>query len=230
MGARWYGVQLLVDTEDAYGVAGDCLAALVAGDVAHHVRDRLARVGPVVAVVRIVGAPHDVVDADAVAVLDAVEVGDERGAHVAEPVVRRRLANGDVAPRPVAPVAVVDLLEEVRDPAHTRLDHRHVELGKAVEHTGEDQLPDGAGHGGEHAPQAGYRLGVGLGRLAAVDAEDVSARLRGLGRGGSLLLTRPPGDEVDVDAHGHASVGRPPPEGHVVRGHRLTATGPPGGP
>ena len=54
----------------------------------------LARVRPVVAVVRIVARPHDVVDTDRLAQLDAGVVGDERRRVVAVPVERRRLVSG----------------------------------------------------------------------------------------------------------------------------------------
>ena len=53
------------------GVPADHAVALVGGDVAHRVLDHLARVRPVVAVVRVVARPHHVVDADLLAQLDA---------------------------------------------------------------------------------------------------------------------------------------------------------------
>src|SRR5436190_9080126 len=113
---------LVLQVEDADGVAGDDLVAFVGRHVGHGVVDDLARVRPVVAVVRVVGAPHEVVDTNRVAVGDAEAVVDERGRQVAEPVVRRRLGDRDVAPRAVAPVAVVHLLEQVRDPPDAGLD------------------------------------------------------------------------------------------------------------
>src|SRR5581483_7799797 len=127
MSSSCMGVPLVVEAEDARRVAGEDAVPFVGGHARHRVVDHLARVRPVVAVVRVVGAPHHVVDADRVAVHDAVAVGDERGRQVAVPVERRWLGDRDLAPRAVAPVAVVHLLQEVRDPPDTGLDERHLQ-------------------------------------------------------------------------------------------------------
>src|SRR3954453_8554631 len=76
---------LAAEAEDPHGVAGEDLVPLVGGHLGHRVVDHLARVRPVVAVVRVIRRPHDVVDADGMAVGDAVAIGDERGRQVAVP-------------------------------------------------------------------------------------------------------------------------------------------------
>src|SRR5713101_4183479 len=102
---------LLVQSEDTDRVAGHDLGPLVGRNVTHGVGDDLAAVGPIVSVVRVIGRPHDVVDADGMTVFDAVAIGDETGAQVAIPVRRRWLGDRNLAPAPVPPVAVIHLLE-----------------------------------------------------------------------------------------------------------------------
>ena len=94
----------------------------------------------------------------------------------------------------------------------------------ALEHAGEDELADRAGHGGEHAAEAGHRLGVGLGLLAAV--ERALARLGGPLRRGALRLALPAGEEVDVDADGQARLRGRGPERLVVVGEAVAARRP----
>src|SRR5262249_17339909 len=126
----------VAEVEDADRVAADHPVTLAGGDVAHRLFDDLARGRPVVAVVRVVARPHDRVDTDALTQLDPGTVGDERRAVVASPVERRRLADRELAPRPVAPELVVEHLDEVRQPPDADLDPRQLQLGKPVEHTG----------------------------------------------------------------------------------------------
>src|SRR5205807_1905591 len=137
---RW--VSLVVEVEDPHRVSADHAVALVGGDVAHRVLDDLARVRPVVAVVRVVARPHDRVDPDTLTQLDARTVGDERRAVVAPPVEGRWLADRELTPGAVAPELVVEHLDEVRQPTDADLDPRDVQLGKPVEHPGEDHLRD----------------------------------------------------------------------------------------
>jgi hypothetical protein len=86
---------LLFQMEDPHGIGAADSVPLLGRNVTHHGIDRHPRVRPIVAVMGVVRRPHDVVDARAIAVLDAVAVHDEGGRHVAVPVVAGRLPERD---------------------------------------------------------------------------------------------------------------------------------------
>src|SRR5204862_3041541 len=79
------------------------------------------------------------------------------------------MADGDLPPRPVAPVTVVDLLDEVRDPTNAGLDAADAQVGEALEDTGEDQVADRRRDRREHRPQTADGLGLGLAAALAVE-------------------------------------------------------------
>ena len=181
----------------------------------------LARVRPVVAVVRVVARPHDVVDAGRVAQGDAGAVGDERRRVVAVPVERRRVLDREVAPDAVAPVAVVDRLDEVRDPAHAGLDPADLQLGEPLEHPGEDHRRD--------------RAGTSSRTRGSCRRSPWRAPPRCPCRTACCPTSRPPSDraarwraadDVDVDRDGHALVDRGGPERVVVGREALAARRP----
>ena len=100
------------------GIAGKDLLTLLVSDVAELGVDDLPRQRPLAA--RGAGSrrPHHVLDADRVPVPHRVAVGRERRHPVAAEVEARRVLQLDVGPLPVAPPAVVHLLEQVRRSPH----------------------------------------------------------------------------------------------------------------
>ena len=190
-------------------------------DAGHRLVDHLAAVRPVVAVVRIVGAPHHVLHTDLVTVADGVVVTHEGTAHVRGPVARRRPFELEVGPAAVAPVAIVHRLEEVREPPHADLDHADVQVRESVEDAREDQLTHRRRHGREHARQAGRGLGTGATLATAVELAPP-----GLRRGLTGPHARLAADHVDVDAHRHPLVLCRRPERVVLVADRLAPCGP----
>ena len=160
-------LKLSPETPEIRRVVADDFPPLVDRHVDEHLVDDLARVGPVVAVVGEVGRPGHVLDAHLMALQDAVAVDDEGGKPVIAEVLARHLLQVDPRPDAVAPEAVVGHLEEVRDPADSRLDRRHAQLREAIEDALEDQLGDER-HGvreGAGAERRGGLLGAGDLRL-----------------------------------------------------------------
>src|SRR5687768_2354436 len=78
-------------------------------------------VGPRRVGVRVVRLEHDVVDADAVEVLDAVSVGDETTVEVLSEVSAGWFANRRIRPRALVLPRIVDALEYIRNPADAAL-------------------------------------------------------------------------------------------------------------
>ena len=94
--------------------------------------------------VRVVALPHDVVQVEELAVRDAEPVVDEAREHVlVEDLARQPAAEVLAGPGVVAAVAVVDALEEVRDPADAALRQRDLEVRELPE----DRRPDEVGRG-----------------------------------------------------------------------------------
>ncbi len=169
--------------------------------------------------VRVVGRPHHVGDADRVAVLDAVVVDDEGRHPVAAEVLARLVLERALRPAPVAPVAIIHLLEEVRHPAGAALDADHLELRELVEETPEDRLADDQRHRGEAGGAEAGEGGLALPRdvadllalLAAVHEADVhadrDAHLLGLGKERVAVVVEeglaggPAGDHHAAQAH-----------------------------
>ena len=91
-------------------------------DVAELVGGDALRVRPVRVGVRVVGRPHDLVEADLVAVADAVGVLDERRPHVVAEVLARHPGQAHAGAEPATEEVVVEVVAEVGDPADARLD------------------------------------------------------------------------------------------------------------
>ena len=72
---------------------------------------------------------------------DPVVVGDERRQAVILEVLARHLLHLGVRPVAVPPVAVVDHLEEVRDPATADFDKGDAQVVEAIEDAGCDSAP-----------------------------------------------------------------------------------------
>ena len=98
-----------------------------------------SRLGPVRAAVGIVARPQHAIDADRVAVLHSVGVGDEHVRQVVLPVVARLLGHGVHC---LTGVAIVHLLFDIRNPAAVDLAEHHVQIGVPIERARADQLRD----------------------------------------------------------------------------------------
>ena len=162
------------------GVVADDRPRLVGGHVGQDLlhdglRARKRRLG-----VRVVGAPHQRLDADDVAHAHAVAVLLEAGEAVAVPEVgRERALLLEPVPlattRPVR-VGVVHLVEEERDPRELVLDRADPQPREPLEHAGEDEVGDRLAdlvvlvdeHRRRHVLDVERERGVTATRIAAV--------------------------------------------------------------
>src|SRR5581483_8117453 len=201
--SRWAAGAADVSNEavELGGVERAHASALGGGHVAEHLVDDAARLRPVAPVVRVVGRPHHVLDAQHVPVHDGVAVDHERGAPVAAEVEARLVRELHREPRAVSPPAVVELLEDVRNPPAPGLDRDPEEVREAIVDAGADDLREVD----DHARRADRRE---AGQVVAADA----LRL------GLLDLTH----DADVEVDRHAEGLRGVPEGVVLGADRGT--------
>src|SRR5262249_62177722 len=96
---------------------------------------------------RIVRRPHHVFDADDVPVHDRIAVDHERGAPITPKVEARFVLQLHRQPPAVAPPTVVELLEDIRDPAAAGFDGNPDEIRETVV----DARTDDLRHVGDHA-------------------------------------------------------------------------------
>src|ERR1700761_3868206 len=127
------------------GIELDELSRLVVRYIDEVLGQQLAGVRPVGVRMRVVALEHDVVDADAVPLLDARLVGDETAVDVLPEELRGELVGVDVAPVLVPAPGVVDALPQIRHPADAAFGERDFEAGELIEHVGHQQV-DGRHH------------------------------------------------------------------------------------
>src|SRR4051794_35665878 len=108
---------LPAEAVETLGVAGEDQVAFGGGDAREVGVDRPPRIGPVGARMGIVAGPHDPVDADPVAVVDGVVVGDVGVVEVLGDVLAGRLGEPGLWSVGPASEPVVELLLDVRHPA-----------------------------------------------------------------------------------------------------------------
>ncbi len=137
------GVGLGIPTEEALGVAVGHHRHLVVGNALQRVGDLLLRVRPRGVGVGVVALPHDPVDADVMAGLDAHALADEADPDVAtEDVGRTHVV--DTRPVAVTLPGAVGPLEGERHPADAALRHGELDRREAARDLTHDQV--GARH------------------------------------------------------------------------------------
>src|SRR6267143_3849561 len=138
MGQR-SGTRSGVEAVEPGGVGAGDLELVLGARILEVARDDLLRVRPGRGLVRVVGRPHHLVDADEMAAGDADEVVDIGGPHLALEVFARLELIGEAGGDALALEGAVHALQIIGQPADIVLGGDELQLWKAVEHAGEDQ-------------------------------------------------------------------------------------------
>src|SRR6516225_1174896 len=130
---------LSVEAVEPGGVAAGDLELVLRTCVLEVAGDDLLRVRPGRGLVRIVGRPHQFVDADELSALNADIVVDIGGPHLTLEILARLELVGKAGSDALAFESAVHALQVIGQPADIVLGRHDLQLREAVEHAGENQ-------------------------------------------------------------------------------------------
>src|SRR5271168_4339806 len=157
---------VISDTQELLDVAADDADGVVRADSFDDGGQRFLRVAEAAFVVRVIGRPHHLVDADLLDQLQAERVHDERGTHVGVPVVLNVVLQRVIQHVLIGSQHVLGVLQRRWNPGDAALEPADPQARMAVEDAAKDIL-------GEHLPES-----VDVHHHRDRDVVDLAGRLR----------------------------------------------------